>query len=37
MHAMLYDKLHNLPYFDDSMHNLKFLLDQPIHNYEYIS
>ena len=34
---MLCDKLHNLPYFDDSMFNPKFLLDQPIHNYEYIS
>ena len=26
-----------LPYFDNSMINLKILLDQPIHNYEYFS
>ena len=26
-----------LPYFDNSKINSKFLLDQPIHNYEYFS
>ena len=26
-----------LPYFDNSMINLKISLDQPIHNYEYFS
>ena len=27
--------IHYLPYFDNAMINLKFLLNQPIHNYEY--
>ena len=26
-----------LSYFDNSMINLKILIDQPIHNYEYVS